>query len=37
MVLAAKPATDTIPIIMTNPGDPVAIGVVPALRDPEEM
>src|SRR5215813_9150699 len=27
VVLAAKPATDSLPIVMTNPGDPVAIGV----------
>ena len=34
VVLAVKPATDTIPIIMTNPGDPVAIGVVASLARP---
>jgi ABC-type uncharacterized transport system substrate-binding protein len=37
VVLAAKPATDTIPIVMTNSGDPVAIGSSPVLRDPGEM
>jgi ABC-type uncharacterized transport system substrate-binding protein len=34
VVLAVKPATDTIPIVMTNPGDPVAIGVVDSLARP---
>jgi putative tryptophan/tyrosine transport system substrate-binding protein len=34
LVLAVKPTTDTIPIVMTNPGDPVAIGVVASLARP---
>src|SRR5262245_64179566 len=34
VVLAVKPATDSIPIVMTNPGDPVAIGVVASLARP---
>src|SRR5262245_61152778 len=34
VVLAVKPATDKIPIVMTNPGDPVAIGVVASLARP---
>src|SRR5215813_4914959 len=34
VVLAVKPATDSIPIVMTNSGDPVAIGVVASLARP---
>jgi putative ABC transport system substrate-binding protein len=34
VVLAVKPTTDAIPIVMTNPGDPVAIGVVASLARP---
>jgi len=34
VILAVKPATDAIPIVMTNPGDPVAIGVVGSLARP---
>src|SRR5262245_26972805 len=34
VVLAVRPATDKIPIVMTNPGDPVAIGVVASLARP---
>ena len=31
---SSKPATDTIPVVMMNPGDPVAIGVVTSLARP---
>src|SRR5262245_13244849 len=34
VVLDVKPATASIPIVMTNPGDPVAIGVVASLARP---
>jgi putative ABC transport system substrate-binding protein len=34
VILAVKPATDTIPIVMTNPGDPVAIGGIATLARP---
>ena len=34
VILAVKPVTDAIPIVMANPGDPVAIGVVDSLARP---
>jgi ABC-type uncharacterized transport system substrate-binding protein len=35
--LAAKSVTTTIPIVMTNVGDPVGFGLVPVWRGPEAM
>jgi putative ABC transport system substrate-binding protein len=35
--LAAKEATRTVPIVMTVPADPVAVGLVAAWRDPAGM
>ena len=34
VVLAVKPTSDSIPIVMTNPGDPVAIGVIASFARP---